>query len=438
MGIERYRNDNPRDASEVADAIETTLQSLAPPNTTYPTGQGTHHYALIQSLARTIAQQQEVELNELYDSAFLTDATGEELTKKAREVGVIRRDPVTATGVIKFQRESAATQDYTIPAGTIVGTGGDDSVRFETQDTVTLSNGDTSVQADIEALTPGPDGNVGQGQIDVLVSGSVSGVTTVTNPQPTGDPSFTLTNGQTAQRPGSQGETDEQLRDRALDSTAVGGAGTAQAVELALLNLPEVQNVDVFTNRSGSVTNNVDPWHTEVRILGGEVVDIADTLYETLPITTLKTLQGGANGTKEAVTFDRSELYGPIEVSITRPTVTTANVSANVILTDNDNYGGNQAVEEAIISYIGGTLPDGTTARGRGQGEVIYMNEIENAIEDVTGVRFANINSVDVDGDNTSEITESPYGIDVYETGPAEIVVTNSDNVSLSTSIESL
>jgi uncharacterized phage protein gp47/JayE len=427
MTVERYRNEDPRDADEVAAAIETELQTIRPDA---PVVEGTQHYALIQAFAETIADQQEQSLQEVYEAGYLTDATGPELTKKTREIGVRRRPATASTGVIQFERDSNATTDYTIPAGTVVGTGGDDTVRFETTESTTISSGTQQAKADIECTETGSVGNVGANTITVLVSGSVQGVDSVTNPNPTGDPSFTLTDGSTVQRTGQERESDSALRDRALDSTAVGGGGTAQAATLALSNLETVNSADVFSNRTDSTQNNVDPWHTEVRVFGGDVAVIADRLYEVLPLITLKTLQGGANGTKETATVDRSDLYGPIAVEITRPTETTLTIQVDVVHTD--RYAGTDAATNAIVEYVGGTRTDGDTVTGLVQDEDVLVNILENHVEDVTGVEYADVTLLDADGDGLDDTTTDADGVPVYTVGPSEVATVDASDITVS------
>lgn len=427
MTVERYRDGDPRTASEVADAIETSLQTLQPDA---PVVVGTQNYAFIESFAETIATQQEQDLNELYDAAYLTDATGEELTKKAREIGVQRQSATASTGVIRFERDAAASSDYAIPAGTVVGTGGDETVRFRTTESVTLSSGTSSVEADIACTETGTVGNVGANSIQVLVSGSVQGVDSVTNPQPTGDPTYTLTDGTTVQRSGRDRESDESLRDRALDSTAIGGAGTAEAVALALTNIPEVNSADVFTNRSATSTNGVDPWHTEVRVFGGNVSVIAERLYEVLPLITLKTLQGGANGTSESATIDRSSLYGAITVPITRPTQQSLEITIDVVHTS--AYAGTDAVKDAVVQYVGGTDTGGETAIGLVQDEDVLVNLLENTVENVGGVEYANVTLLDADGDGTDDTTTDSDGVPQYSVAASEVATVNASNVTVS------
>jgi len=425
--IERYRNDDPRTANEVAAAIEETLQTVRPDA---PVFLGTQNYAFIQSVAQTVASQQEQALDDLYDAGYITDASGAELTKKARELGVQRQDAVAATGVIRFQRDSAASRDYVIPSGTVASTGGEDGVSFETTETTTIETDTKFAEANIECTETGAVGNVGTGTIQFLTSGSVSGVDSVTNPQPVGNTTYTLTNGETTQTRGQPREGDESLRERALESTAVGGAGTAEATELALENLEDVISADVVTNRTPNTVNNIEPWHTEVRVYGGEIGEIADRLYETLPLLTLQTLDGGANGTKETVTLP-TDFYGDITVSITRPTEQTASVTIEVV--HDAAYAGDDAVKDAVVGYVGGVTTDERTVTGLGQGDNVLINEIENVTEDVRGVEYANATVYDVSGDGTDDTTTDADGVPVYEIADSEVATVDAADITLNT-----
>ena len=426
MSIERYRNDNPRGADEVAEAIGYELQQI---DESYPVIPGTQNYAYIQSFARTIAQQQEQSLADLYDTAYIADATGIELTKRANEIGVQRQDAVRATGVVKFFRDTAASEDRTIPSGTVVGTGGSEGISFETTEKAILTNGTTSVTANVQASEPGPEGNVGVGTIDTLIE-SPAGIDGVTNEQPTGDRQFTLTDGLTKQTIGRDEENDQSLRERALESVAIGGAGTAEALQLALTNIEDVISADVLTNRSDTITNGVDPWHTEVRIYGGDIIDIAERLYQVLPINTLKSLQGGANGTLESTTIDGGELYGPLTIPITRPTEVP--LAIDIDLVHDDSYAGTTEVKNEIVEYIGGTTTDERTIAGLGQGEDVIVNEIENVAEDVTGVVAVTDSLVDAGG-GTDDTTTDPDGVRIYDVDDTWVATVDADEITVNT-----
>jgi len=427
MSIERYRNDNPRDADEVADAIEYELQQI---DQSFPVIPGTQNYAYIQSFSRTLAQQQEQSLAELYDTAYITDATGEELTKKANEIGVRRQDAVRSTGVVKFFRNTTASQDRTIPSGTVVGTGGSEGVSFETTETAVLPSGATSVKANVQASEPGPQGNVGVGTIDTLIE-SPPGIDGVTNEQPTGDQQYTLTDDQTKQQIGQNEEDDQSLRERALDSVAIGGAGTAEALQLALTNIEDVISANVITNRSETVQNGLDPWHTEVRVYAGDIDDIAARLYEVLPINTLKSLQGGVNGTLESTTIDGGELYGQLTIPITRPTEVSLDITIDLV--HNDLYAGTTDVKNEIVEYIGGTTTDASTRPGLGQGDNVIVNEVENVAEDVTGVEAVTNTIIDDNDDGSDDTTTDSDGVNVYSVDATTVAVVNADDITVNT-----
>jgi hypothetical protein len=276
----------------------------------------------------------------------------------------------------------------------------------------------------------GTDGNVGADTIQFLTSGSVSGVDSVTNPQPVGDPSYTLTDNETAQTVGQDREDDENLRERALQSSSIGGAGTAQAAEVALENIQSVISADVVTNRSSTEQNGLSPWHTEVRVYGGELTEIADALYETLPLLTLKTLEGGVNGEKETVTLTKP-FYGEITVPITRPTVET--ISLTIDLVHTASYGGDRAVREAIVSYVGGETPAKRTVAGTKQGENVQLNQVENVAEDVQGVEYANVTFVDGDGNGTDDTTTDSDGVPIYPVSTNTVATVDADTITINT-----
>jgi len=423
--ISRYRNDNPRTADEIADSIETELKSI---NSSLPVVNGTQNYAYVNSFASTIASEQEVALNDLYDSGFLANATGDELTKKAREYGVLRQDAVVATGVAEFSKNSAASQDRVVQSGTRITTGGDSAVAFETTEQTIISSGTTTASANIRAIDAGPGGNVGANTIESFID-QPPGVENVTNPNPTGDTDYTLTDGSTPLRAGRDEEGDESLRKRALDTSAIGGAGTAEAVELALENIEDVITADVYTNRSASITNNVDPWHTEVRVYGASVGTISARLYEALPLITLKTLQGGANGTAESTTIDGGDLYGTLTIPITRPT--QADLFIDISLVHTAEYGGTAEAKDAIVDYIGGTRSDGSTAVGLGQNQDVIVNEVENVVEDVSGVDAVTSSTIKESAGGSDATTTDADGVQVYAVGGSEVPLVDAANITI-------
>ena len=67
---------------------------------------------------------------------FPQTAQGEFLDRHAQLRGLERREAVAARGVLRFERDSTAAADLTIPAGTVCLTAG--QVRFETEEDAVL------------------------------------------------------------------------------------------------------------------------------------------------------------------------------------------------------------------------------------------------------------------------------------------------------------
>lgn len=93
---------------------------------------------MLRAEAGVMANFQEEMISRVYDAAFVELASGDQLTMKAREAGVIRQDAIPATGVVTFSNSNPVTQDRTIDEGTVVQTGGSDIVEFETLNDATI------------------------------------------------------------------------------------------------------------------------------------------------------------------------------------------------------------------------------------------------------------------------------------------------------------
>lgn len=161
-----------------------------------------------------------------YYAAYVQYATGANLDETVRLIGIVRTPATRATGTVTLARSTAAAQNYTIPAGTRLLTQ-DGMIAFETTAVRILEQGETQVDVPIQAVTPGPEGNVAAGTISSL-AGSVPGIETATNADPTTG--------------GSAAESDAALRYRTIRYTP-GARGTISAIENALRSVPGVTAV---------------------------------------------------------------------------------------------------------------------------------------------------------------------------------------------------
>jgi uncharacterized phage protein gp47/JayE len=170
-----------RTARQVSQQMRAALRTLDPDISTEPT---TVERKIIDTVAEVITA---AELdNYLLQYQFDIDTkVGADLDKFVALFGFARQGGRRATGTVIFSRETEATQDIQIPAGTQIlrpATSVTPAIIFQTTASVTLFTGTTEVEAPIEALTVGAVGNVAAGTINTISSiGSTSQVTEVTN-----------------------------------------------------------------------------------------------------------------------------------------------------------------------------------------------------------------------------------------------------------------
>lgn len=133
--------------------------------------------------------------------SFPQTAAGVYLDRHGAMRGIVRQAPSRATGQLTFRLSNVQTSAVSVEAGTVCMTEG--AVRFRTKEAGTIPAGETSVTVAAEAVEVGSSGNVGVGAVHVLTACPVA-VTVVTN-----EKAFTG---------GLSEETDEELRQRILDS----------------------------------------------------------------------------------------------------------------------------------------------------------------------------------------------------------------------------
>jgi hypothetical protein len=198
-----------------------------------------------------------------------------------------------------------------------------------------------------------------------------------------------------------------------------------------LTDIDGVTSIRLNVNDTDATVNGIDPYSTEVVALGGETLDIAQTLRDVLSVTTLLRLQGGVNGSKETADVQAPLLEQTITVPITRPSVTTLDIDIDVVHTS--GYAGDTTVKDTIVEYIGGTLSDDSSTTGTGIGETVLVNEIENVTEDVQGVEYADVTLLDSDGDGTDNTTTDSDGVPVYDVADNAVARVDADDITVNT-----
>lgn len=187
------------------------------------------------------------------------DIRSTELDLRTAEHGITRREAVASSGSIVFTGKPGTT----VPAGTYVATpadegSGESSVEYVTTSGVTLGDLGTGT-APIRAVTPGSNGNVPAGVIQLMMT-SVSGVTSVTNPEPT--------------RSGTDTESDQSLLERFYAKVRSQGTSGNKAQYMQWANeIAGVGGVEVAPLWKGPGTVGLYLLDTDKRAASQDIVD---------------------------------------------------------------------------------------------------------------------------------------------------------------------
>jgi len=195
-------------------------------------------------LAEAVASQfwifKELLIQKVQDSNILT-ATGDALSAIVRAYSITRQPGIRATGVIKFVRNSPAPSAITIDAGILCGMrpeSGGTMLQFRTTQQAIIAQGAYSAYAPAQAADAGIAYNVGANTITAMLQ-PVVGVSSVINDAPFSG--------------GTGGESDEDLRARALYTFWVPGKATIPLMTEHIAGLEDAREVKITTLGQGDV-----------------------------------------------------------------------------------------------------------------------------------------------------------------------------------------
>jgi uncharacterized phage protein gp47/JayE len=172
--------------------------------------------------------------------------------------GIARIAPRRAVGTVTFSRTGDLTPTVFIPVGTEVANSANPSLVVQTVTGATLMPGATSVTVAVQAVNPGPEGNLAAGTANLIVS-PIQGVSSVVN-------TAALTGGLSR-------ETDSELRERWKRTVFRSLAGTEQMYLGVALNDADCYAAAVVgSSRSRSEILQVPP-------SGDTVAQISDARY---------------------------------------------------------------------------------------------------------------------------------------------------------------
>lgn len=186
---------------------------------------------------------------------FPQTAEGEYLDYHAQLRGLKRKQAVKAVGTVEFSLKETATEKIDIPENTVVSTGGEHPISFETTRYAYIDVGSSFVVVPARAIIGGEMGNIARKQISVVSTMTVDGLS-VTN--------------QGAFTTGANAEDDDTLRNRILNSMKFILNGTNKEYYSALaktINGVECVNVVPRKNGVGTVTVYVSGREMEVGVL---------------------------------------------------------------------------------------------------------------------------------------------------------------------------
>jgi hypothetical protein len=246
-------------------------------------------------------------------------------------------------------------------------------------------------------------------------------ITGVTNPNPTGDPSYNLTGGQ-SQTLGQDREEDDELRDRILKGASIGGAATVRAVRDKIRALEGSPSLTIYTNRTTTDNangNGLPELSSELVIHAPSVTneDIAQAIHEVIAVT--ENQKNGINGTAVSDTIVDDVLWQDRVIKWSEPIEVSLTITLDLVT--QDGYIGDEDVKEVVAEYIGGTLPDGSPTAGLDVSKDVIVDEIERRVNTLEGIIGTATITIDTDGDGNDNITTRSDGLRVIEIASNEV-----------------
>lgn len=287
------------------------------------------------------------------------------------------------------------------------------------------------VLVDIEAEDAGTQTNVGPNSITVIPNG-ISGVEEVTNPIQTGNPNKRDSDF-SALVLGEDREDDEALRERAYNTTDIGGAATANALDAALKRVEGVDALTLKRNRENSSIDGLPPHSFEAIVYGGSDKEVADAIFSTASIDSNDV--GGIHGSEVNYTITSDVTKSEETISWSRPVTVGLDITVELIV--DDTFDGEAEVKSIITNYIGGTDIDGSFVSGQSVGEDIYESILKRHLvnPEETGIWEVSSLIIDSNGDGTDDTTTNSSGAEVFEVADNEVAVTNArdDSITVNT-----
>lgn len=333
-------------------------------------------------------------LEKVYYSGYVSTATGVQLDRLAKLVGIRRRVASPANGSVTI----TGNVSKDIPLGTEVTGATEGSPVYQTTEAATIGAGG-NVTIPIESLEAGTAFNVGASVLTQLVEPDAD-VTSVNN-------ALAITNGQDR-------EEDYEFRQRILD--AVAGGGTSN-IRNDLLAVDGVRAATVFENDENVEVDGMPPHSIRAVVLDGDDAAIGSALLGAKPggIQTAGTVSvtvKDMSGRDKVVKFDRAE---------------EVDVHLRLTITRNDAFpfDGEERVKTSLVQYIGGLDADGRLYAGLGMGDDVVFSRLIGTVYGTPGVSDVTVET------STDGVTYTESSITVDD---AQVAQTSHDKIEVTVS----
>lgn len=208
----------------------------------------------------------ETSMDWLERQAFPQTATGAQLDLHGALRGVPRKPAEKAKGVVSFSRYLPISFDLVVPKGTVCATSGEPVVEYETTEEVILKAGTLTIDAPVEAVTPGAAGNAAAGYVTTLVS-PPTGINYAANKE-------AITGGRDA-------EEDEAYRARILESYSLSSNGAnGDYYRKMALEQEGITSVEVVPRSGGAGTVTLYVWGEGAAPSSQVISDLKEKLNE--------------------------------------------------------------------------------------------------------------------------------------------------------------
>ncbi|WP_281998686.1 baseplate J/gp47 family protein [Priestia flexa] len=253
----------------------------------------------------------------VYNSAFVSKATGVQLDRLGPYIGISRNGSTRAYGEIRIK----GTPGHVVEAGNQFKTERD--VVFDLTDNVEIGS-DTYGIGPVECTIAGEIGNIGANEITVIVNPSDK-VEAVTNLEATSG--------------GEEEETDSEFRKRYFQS---GSQGTSLIDEV--LEVPGVRYALINQNVYGTEHNGIPPHAIAPFVFGGNDLDVAAAIF--------RKKAGGIQSFGTTI-VDITDSQGIIHsIGFSRPIFVDIYVKVKVTPGDAFPSNGKSLLQQTIVDYL--------------------------------------------------------------------------------------